>query len=295
MKKAVRMTNSKITISGDGTGMVLRDILKQGADTLRKAGVNEPGLDAWYLLSYCMGISKSRYYMIQDMIPDDDSVCRYNDLIHERSNRKPLQYITGSQEFMGLVFEVNESVLIPRQDTETVVECALRVCKGKKILDLCTGSGCIAVSIAVQGEPKCVDASDISRAALDLAEKNSALNGAAVSFIISDLWENITGEYDVVISNPPYVTAGEMKELMPEVGRYEPKEALYGGCDGLDLYRRIAAGVGGHLKKDGYIFFEIGCRQAESVSGILMENGFRDIKTEKDMSGLDRVVWARKK
>lgn len=275
--------------------MVLRDILKHGADTLMKAGVNEPGLDAWYLLSYCMGISKSRYYMIQDEVPDDDVVCRYHELISERSKRKPLQYITGSQEFMGLVFDVNESVLIPRQDTETVVECALRFCKGKKILDMCTGSGCIAVSIAVKGEPESVDASDISEEALEVAGKNSAANGADVSFIISDIWDNITGEYDVVISNPPYITADEMKELMPEVGIYEPEAALYGGYDGLDIYRRIAAGADSHLKKEGYIFFEIGCRQAEAVSGILMENGFCNIKTEKDLSGLDRVVWARKK
>ncbi|MCI8308470.1 MAG: peptide chain release factor N(5)-glutamine methyltransferase [Lachnospiraceae bacterium] len=275
--------------------MILRDMLKQGADTLRKAGVIEPGLDAWYLLSYCMGITKSRYYMMQDEIPDNNTIKRYNELINERSTRKPLQYITGSQEFMGLAFAVNENVLIPRQDTEVLVERAMGLCRGRRILDMCTGSGCIAVSIAVLGRPESVDASDISEAALQLAKKNSIKNGASVSFILSDIWDNITGEYDVVISNPPYVTAGEMGELMPEVGTYEPGNALYGGCDGLEFYKRIVSGAHGHLAKNGYIFFEIGCKQSVAVSKILAQNGFGDIRTEKDLSGLDRVVWARRK
>ena len=275
--------------------MILRDLLTQGADTLQKAGVNEPGLDAWYLLSYCMGITKSRYYMIQDNIPDDNIIQRYNDLICERSSRKPLQYITGTQEFMGLAFEVNENVLIPRQDTEVLVELAMEFCQGRRVLDMCTGSGCIAVSISVLGSPESVEASDISETALELAEKNAAKNNAAVSFIVSDIWDSITGEYDVIISNPPYITADEMEKLMPEVGMYEPETALFGGFDGLAMYKRIAVGAGGHLVSSGYIFLEIGCNQAAAVSDILERNGFEDIRTEKDLSGLDRVVWARKK
>lgn len=275
--------------------MILRDILKQGADTLRKAGVNEPDLDAWYLLSYCMGITKSRYYMIQGEIPGNHIIGKYNGLIRERSGRKPLQYIIGSQEFMGLAFAVNEHVLIPRQDTEVLVELAMEYCKGKRVLDMCTGSGCIAVSMAVLGRPVRVDASDISEAALEVAKKNAETNNAAVSFIVSDIWDDITGEYDVIISNPPYVTEDEMRRLMPEVGKYEPETALYGGADGLDIYKRIIAGVDGHLVGNGYIFLEIGCNQAAAVSDILESSGFTDIRTQKDLSGLDRVVWARKK
>lgn len=275
--------------------MILRDMLKQGADTLQKAGVSEPGLDAWYLLSYCMGITKSRYYMIQDNIPDSNIIQRYTELICERSSRKPLQYITGSQEFMGIEFDVNENVLIPRQDTEILVEHALGFCERKRVLDMCTGSGCIAVSISVLGSPERVDASDISEAALETAKYNSEKNNAAVSFIVSDIWDGITGEYDIIVSNPPYITFDEMVELMPEVREYEPETALFGGADGLSMYKRIADGAGEHLVSGGYVFFEIGCSQAAAVYDILERNGFIDIRTEQDLSGLDRVVWARKK
>ena len=275
--------------------MKLRDILNWGADTLQMAGVDEAGLDAWYLLSYCMGINKAQYYMMQEDEIAEDLHGKYTELIYKRSERMPLQYITHSQEFMGLDFEVDENVLIPRQDTEILVELALGHCAGKNVLDMCTGSGCIAVSIAKLGEPASVTASDISKGALCVAVKNASNNEVSVSFIESDLWENIDEKYDVLVSNPPYITAEEMKELMPEVGMHEPTLALYGGNDGLDIYKRIIGEAAEHINNGGYIFLEIGCKQGQSVSDILNENGFTAVKVEKDLAGLDRVVWGWKK
>lgn len=265
-----------------------------GADTLQTAGVEEAGLDAWYLLSYCMGISKSQYYMMQEDDITEEMQMSYIQLINERCTRKPLQYITHLQEFMGLEFYVDENVLIPRQDTEILVELALKYCENKSVLDMCTGSGCIAVSIAKLGEARDVTASDISKEALCIAAKNASNNDVNISFIESDLWKNIDGKYDIVVSNPPYVTADEMKGLMPEVIEHEPELALYGGDDGLDIYKRIISKLAEHINNGGYIFFEIGYAQGKSVSDILLENGFEDVKIEKDLAGLDRVVWARK-
>lgn len=273
--------------------MVLRDILKKGADTLREAGIIEADLDAWYLLSYCMGINKSTYYMKQDEIPDMALADNYMSLVEERKTRKPLQYITGSQEFMGIDFKVNENVLIPRQDTEILVELALKFVKGKKVLDMCTGSACIATSICKLGQPFEVWASDISAKALELAKLNAESNEASVSFVQSDIWDNIDGKFDVVISNPPYITAVEMRELMPEVKEYEPELALYGGEDGLDIYKRIIADAKGHMNEGAYILMEIGCGQAGQVSELLVKYGFSEVKVEKDLAGLDRVVYGQ--
>lgn len=271
--------------------MIMSDMLSMGADTLRENGIEESGLDAWYLLSYCLGITKSQYYMnINDDVASE-KVNGYRELIGRRAGHIPLQYITGSQEFMGIDFKVNESVLIPRQDTEVLAELAVRHAAGKRVLDMCTGSGCIAVSIAKLAGQSRVTAADISKEALVVAGENARLNNAEVTFIESDLWDNVHGVYDIIVSNPPYITDAEMLTLMPEVGRHEPRLALYGGMDGLDYYSRIIAGAGVHLAADGIIMFEIGCRQAGSVSGLLEAYGYRDIRVEKDFAGFDRVVW----
>lgn len=271
--------------------MIMSDMLSMGADTLRENGIEESGLDAWYLLSYCLGITKSQYYMNMNDDVASEKVNGYRELIGRRARHIPLQYITGSQEFMGIDFKVNESVLIPRQDTEVLAELAVRHAAGKRVLDMCTGSGCIAVSIAKLAGQSRVTAADISKEALEVAGENARLNNAEVTFIESDLWDNVHGVYDIIVSNPPYITDAEMLTLMPEVGRHEPRLALYGGVDGLDYYSRIIAGAGVHLATDGMIMFEIGCRQAGSVSGLLEAYGYRDIRVEKDLAGLDRVVW----
>ena len=270
----------------------LQDMLRIGADTLQKAGIEEFQLDAWYLLSYCLGISRSEYYLKINDECDDDSYSNYKKMIDIRANRVPLQYITGIQEFMGIDFIVNESVLIPRQDTEILAELAIKHSAGKKVLDMCTGSGCIAISIAKLGNPCNVTATDISDEALSVAKCNAKNNRVDIEFVKSDVWDNIFGAYDIVVSNPPYITPKELEELMPEVIEHEPMLALAGGSDGLDFYRQIVKGAGNHIVNGGLIMFEIGCFQAEDVSRILFDNGFTDIRVEKDYAGLDRVVWA---
>lgn len=215
---------------------------------------------------------------------------RYMSLIMERAGHEPLQYITGTQEFMGLLFEVNENVLIPRQDTELLAEHVISCSAGKRVIDMCTGSGCIAVSVALLGKPSSVTAVDVSEKALDVARHNADINGVWIDYVKSNLWDEVSEVYDIVVSNPPYITDSEMKELMPEVKDHEPEIALRGGNDGLDYYRRIIAGAGEHLVNNGMILFEIGCAQGNAVSCMLKENGYTDVRIEKDMAGLDRVV-----
>ncbi len=273
--------------------ITIKDMLNTGADTLQKAGVNEFRLDAWYLLSYCIGISRAQYFMKENDEVSDSDYNRYMELISQRTERKPLQYITGNQEFMGISFEVNENVLIPRQDTELLVELALKYVNGKNVLDMCTGSGCIAVSLAKLGKPLSVTASDISPSALQVAKKNAANNNVDITFVNSNLWDNIEGNYDILVSNPPYIDSKEMLELMPEVSDYEPHLALEGGTDGLDYYRSIIENVNNKICDGGLVIFEIGCNQGDSVRDLLTEQGLVDVKVEKDLAGLDRVVWGR--
>ncbi len=271
--------------------MTIKELLFTGADTLCKAGIADYRQDAWYLLSYYMNIERNEYYKDPGRIVTDDEIRGYNELIDIRAARKPLQYIIREQEFMGLRFKVDENVLIPRQDTEILAELAIKYADGKRVLDMCTGSGCIAVSIAGYSKAASVTASDISCKAIDIAVKNAEYNGVNVEFVVSDMWDNIKGQYDMLVSNPPYITSDEMKELMPEVALYEPHLALCGGEDGLDYYRRILSGIKGRITKGGMAFFEIGCSQAEQVGVLLKEHGFTDIRIEKDLAGLDRVVW----
>lgn len=274
--------------------MTIKELVGMGADALRKAGICDYRTDAWYLLSYCMKIDRNEYYRNPERIITGKEADEYNRLIAVRSERKPLQYITGEQEFMGLVFNVDENVLIPRQDTEILAELVIKYAAGKNVLDMCTGSGCIAVSIAKYSDAASVTATDISEKAIGIAEENAARNGVNVTFTVSDMWDDIDGQYDILVSNPPYITADEMKDLMPEVGLYEPRMALFGGMDGLYFYRRILSGTEDKINHGGSVFFEIGCRQAEQVSMLLAEHGFTHICIEKDLAGLDRVVWGRK-
>lgn len=271
--------------------MTIEQLLNKGADTLRKAGVSEYRLDAWYLLSYYMNIGKNEYYKNPYAPVSDAQTAEYESLISERAKRKPLQYITGEQEFAGLIFSVNENVLIPRQDTEVIVELVIKYAKSKRVLDMCTGSGCIAVSVAKYSEALSVTASDVLENAISIAKKNAAINNADVEFVVSDLWDSITGKYDILVSNPPYITSLEMTGLMPEVFDYEPHLALLGGDDGLFFYKKILKDINKKITDGGMVFFEIGCSQADAVAALMKEQKMYDIKVEKDLAGLDRVVW----
>lgn len=270
-----------------------KEVLQAGKDFLKKSGIEEADVDAWYLFAHVFGISRTQFFLYgQDECPGD-KILVYKNLLKRRAARIPLQYITGVQEFMGLEFEVNENVLIPRQDTEILVEEVLKVCKGKSVLDLCTGSGCIILSLARLGNLKKAAGSDISEKALQVAGRNARKLDVDVTFICSDLFEKIEGKYDIIVSNPPYIKSEEYLSLMPEVRDHEPKTALEAGTDGLIYYKRIIKDLPEFINQDCYVFFEIGWDQGNAVRELLMKAGFTDINIKKDLSGLDRVVCAK--
>lgn len=270
-----------------------RKLLQDAREFLNKAGIADADADAWYLLAHVFGINRADYLLYgQDECPND-KVLVYKSLLEKRAARIPLQYITGVQEFMGLEFEVDENVLIPRQDTEILVEEVLKVCVGKSVLDLCTGSGCIILSLAKYGQVKRAVGSDISEKALQVAKRNAKKLNIDVTLVCSDLFENIRERFDIIVSNPPYIKTEEYFSLMPEVRDHEPKLALEAGNDGLLYYKRIIKDLPGFIKPGGYVFFEIGYDQGKAVAGLLQQAGFSDIYVKKDLSGLDRVVSAK--
>ena len=295
----------------------------KGRDRLRQAEVPEADLDAWYLLEYVTKVSRASYYMEPDREMTALQCAQYEACLLRREQRVPLQHITGEQEFMGLAFRVDENVLIPRQDTEILVEQALGFIKSGKvpaaensrtrILDMCTGSGCILLSVmhwaesyrqktlcraedtARDGEKQDIiiiegTGADISPQALAVAEKNARRLGVSAGFIQSDLFDAVHGRYGMILSNPPYIRTDEIKDLQEEVRLHDPVIALDGKEDGLYYYRRIVRESRSCLEEGGMLLFEIGCDQAEAVSGLMSAAGFREITVKKDLAGLDRVV-----
>lgn len=268
----------------------------QGARQLSAEQIPDAGLDAWLLLEYVTGMDRAGYLLHQQEEMTVESVKKYLSLIAQRKRRIPLQYLTGEQEFMGMSFYVNEDVLIPRQDTETLVELALPEIKGKRVLDVCTGSGCIAISLQKLGEPAACDGVDLSKRSLEVAEKNIRHLGAEVTVWQSDLLAQVSGQYDVIVSNPPYIASGVIGELMPEVRDHEPRMALDGGEDGCAFYRRLAAESVQHLADGGELYLETGYDQGDMVAELLRENGFCEVAVHQDLAGNDRVVagvWHR--
>ena len=271
--------------------MTYHEALKLGEKVLETASIVEAKLDAWLLLEMVCKIDRSFYYLHMEDDLLEEQVSEYEIALKKRAEHVPLQYIVGETEFMGLKFKVNSSVLIPRQDTETLVEEALKVITpGMRVLDLCTGSGCIIVSILHNVADVEGYAIDISKQALNVAKENAKLNGVAVNFERSDLFDNVTGTFDVIVSNPPYIPSLEVVKLMPEVGSFEPLEALDGKEDGLYFYRKIAEEAPKYLRAGGGLFLEIGCDQGACVAELLRQQGFADVKVVKDLAGLDRVV-----
>ena len=230
--------------------MTYREALNLGERILAEQGIADAKTDAWLLLSAACRMERSFYYLhMEEEVPQDE-FDEYEIALKKRAEHVPLQYIVGETEFMGLKFKVNSSVLIPRQDTETLVEEALKVVQpGMKVLDLCTGSGCIIISIlhSVPGVDGC--ATDISKQALNVARENAKLSGVQVMFEQSDLFDRVAGVYDVIVSNPPYIASAEILKLMPEVRLFEPPEALDGKEDGLFFYREIASGAKDYLTR----------------------------------------------
>ena len=298
--------------------LTVKQITDIATKQLEASGIADARRDSDTLYCFMVGVPESKMfteyqYTLQEYLCD-----KYFELIDRRASGEPLQYIVGSTEFMGLTFKVAPGVLIPRQDTETLVEDALEVMergtirrepavdqrKSWDVLDLGTGSGAIAISVAKIapeiGLKVNVTASDISKDALKIARENAKLNGAEkmVKFVEGDLFSPFGGmlgskKFDMIISNPPYIPSGVIETLQVEVKDHEPMLALDGGDDGLDIYRKIAEALPKHLKKDGILMLEIGHDQKDSVSNILIDTGlFSDIRCYQDLARKDRVIFA---
>lgn len=270
-----------------------KEALRQAVESLVAAGVSEAEVDAWYLFEHVTGMSRAAYFLrMEDDLPEAQQN-ELKQLIQLRSTRIPLQYITGSQEFMGYNFIVSPATLIPRQDTEILVEEVSKVATGKKVLDLCTGTGCILLSLAKMCRLAKAVGTDISLEAIETARKNAIRLEADAEFFCGDLFQAVPEEtFDIIVSNPPYIPSAVIDTLMPEVKEYEPVSALDGDTDGLKFYREIINNASKYLTNQGQIFFEIGCEQAEDVSALLCSAGFQNIRVKKDLAGLDRVVSA---
>ena len=281
--------------------MTYRQILQEAIRKLQKAEIEEADNDAWILMSEAFNISRTDYFMKSgDECTDNARTELFDSMIERRVRREPLQYITGHAYFMGYEFRVTPDVLIPRFDTEILVEKSLEYASdGMKVLDMCTGSGCIAVSYALQCRERGYDnvevnAVDISFAALSVAADNAMRAGVDINYIRSDMFTGVSGMYDMILSNPPYIPTRDIEELEPEVRTSEPVGALDGHEDGLFFYRILAAESPSHLKAGGRLIMEIGYNQADDVCSLLEQNKFADIEVIKDLAGHDRVVCGRR-
>ena len=269
-----------------------------GKKVLEEHGIGDASVDAWILLEHITEISRAMYYVNPKQEITSEQKIQYEYFIEQRARRIPLQHLTKEQEFMGLTFEVNEKVLIPRQDTEILVETVLEDLEpNMRVLDVCTGSGCILISLLKmlqdgrgQDTVKGVGV-DISKEALEVAEKNARKHNTEAVFLQSDLFENVEGMYDIIVSNPPYIKTEEIEKLEDEVKLYDPMLALDGKEDGLYFYRKIIKESRKYLKKNGKLYFEIGHTQGEEVKTLMEEEGFSDVRVKKDLAGLDRVVY----
>ena len=273
----------------------LREVYTEGKNRLQKAGVQSYEFDARQLLFFVFSIDANQYLLNQSMPlseEEEKKVNSYFEAIQKRSEKIPLQYITGEQNFCGLDFYVNENVLIPRLDTEVLVEKILEYEEPRqRVMDMCTGSGCIAITLQKLGGFQ-VMAVDISEEALTLARKNAQRNQAQVTFFQSNMFDQLsnTSKVDVIVSNPPYIESKVVDELDDEVKKYEPRLALDGMEDGLHFYRILAREGKRFLNEGGRLYVEIGFDQAEAVKEIFGAQGFLDIQVYKDLAGLDRVV-----
>lgn len=272
----------------------VKEILKQGQEQLKKYNIDTS--EARLLLAFVLNIDKTKIYCIEEC---DDSISdRFFECINKRCMNIPYAYITQMQEFMKLPFKVNNNVLIPRQDTEVLVENVVQIAKNInadniKVLDMCTGSGCIAISIDRYINKANVVAVDISKEALEVAQINNQMNNTNVEFIQSNLFENLTDkEFDIIVSNPPYIPSEDITKLQKEV-LHEPIIALDGGKDGLDIYRMIIIFSKEYLNENGYLILEIGFDQAKDIVELLKEEGYVNIEVIKDLANNDRVIKCR--
>ena len=274
---------------------------------LSDAGIEDFESDAWLIFSHVTGVTKAGYYAHMDDDLAKTDVDKMLDMTNRRQQRVPMQHILGEAYFFGRRFIVNGDVLVPRFDTEVLVERTLKSIrrdylgtaggdsKGLSILDMCTGSGCIAITLGLElaGRNICVDASDISEAALSIDEENAKLHEAKINFFKSDIFEQVDKKYDIIVSNPPYIKSEDIAKLDREVREYDPLNALDGGEDGLIFYRRIIKEAPSFLNRGGTVLFEIGCDQGADVLSLFIEAGFSQVEIHRDLAGLERVVSAK--
>ena len=274
--------------------MTLRELYLKGKRELIAAGKDEAEPEARLLLQYACDIDKNTLFMQPDKLVTTEAMRRFDDCLQKRKASMPLQYILGTQGFMGMELKVTPDVLIPRSDTEVLVEQLLSDgVKDMSVLDLCTGSGCILLGLMKNESGIKGTGADISEKALNVARENAKIQGVSAEWVVSDLYGQITGNFDVITSNPPYIRTSEIELLMPEVGKYEPRSALDGGADGLDYYRKIVKDAPKYLNPGGRIYLEIGSEQGEAVKTLLEENGFNEIRIIRDYARLDRVVTGK--
>ena len=274
--------------------MTIREVLINIRERLQNAGIEDFEYESWVFLDWKLHIDRAEFYMNPNGDVKEELLAELESVLKQREQRVPLQYLMGECEFMGYDFYVDERVLIPRQDTECLVELAVESIRKKsikvKVLDLCTGSGCIGISVAKLCPDTEVTLADISDGALSVAKKNAQNLDADVTLIKGNLFENIEGRFDYILSNPPYIPSEVIEGLMPEVKEHEPRLALDGEADGLSFYRKIINEAPDYLNPDGRIYFEIGAEQGEDLTHLMNERGFSEVKVHKDLAGLDRIV-----
>ena len=276
--------------------MTYRECYEQGCRTLQAAGIEEAALDARLLLEAVCGTDRNDLLVHGEQQVAPEAEEKYLNWIRQRAEHIPLQQLTGEQGFMGLTFNVNEHVLIPRQDTEILVEEVLKeLHDGMRVLDMCTGSGCILLSLLHYSNDCEGLGVDLSAEALEVAGRNvlkvlTPEKAEQAHFLQSDLFEKVEGKFEIIVSNPPYIASAEVEKLMPEVRDHEPRMALDGTEDGLYFYRRIIEEAGKHLVSSGMLFFEIGYDQGQAVSELMRTEGYCEVQVVQDYAGLDRVV-----
>ena len=278
--------------------MTAQEWLRKASASLESAGIADAESDAWLMFSHVTGMSRMEYTLDRDKCLSDEEICSLAKMLEKRNQHIPVQQITGEAWFMGYPFFVNENVLIPRMDTEVLVEAVLTrlpavpvTANGKRrVLDMCTGSGCILLSLLKEEKGLLGTGADISEKALLVARENAHRLECEAQFIFSDLWENIEDTYEIIVSNPPYIVRNVISTLDTEVKDHEPVLALDGGEDGLDFYRKIVADTHRHLVPGGLLAFEIGYDQGQALTALFKNAGYRNIEILKDLAGLDRVA-----
>lgn len=281
-----------------------KELLEYGKVRLQEAEIEQYALDAWLLLEYVFQVSRTWYFVHENDMADTEKAEQYLEYIGERSRHVPLQQLTGEAYFYGMKFYVNEDVLIPRQDTEVLVEEVLKLSrtvfpeekrKHLNILDVCTGSGCILLSLLSNLENAVGTGVDLSEKALNVARINGRNLGIQAEWIHSNLFDKVQGKYDMIVSNPPYIKTSVIGELMDEVKYHEPKMALDGREDGLYFYRAMIREAEEYLNQGGILAFEIGYDQGESVSRLMRDQGYSQVQVIPDLAGLDRCVTGIRK